>query len=272
MAIELYTQRGALCGAFLAGEFLAGAEGDQVILPASLTLEGDDCDLRVDSDERALSDGSAAWGGQVKARRAVVSGLVGDGTSTPEATRALLRQLRAAAARQDQYLATDQGADHFLRLRLLESCDVRWQALWGRSLAQVRLSWLLADPFWYSTAVGQVHEDLAGAVRVRMGGIHQVARSPVSTAMEPAPAGVAVPTVTLVNETDGGVGLTYSDPAFADGATVVIDCERGTVRRDGVDSIRYLGGRPLRLLPGLNTLSYTGAACAVTIQWRERWI
>ena len=272
MAIELYTQRGALCGTFLAGEFLAGAEGDQVILPASLTLEGDDCDLRVDSDERALSDGSAAWGGQVKARRAVVSGLVGDGTSTPEATRALLRQLRAAAARQDQYLATDQGADHFLRLRLLESCDVRWQALWGRSLAQVRLSWLLADPFWYSTAVGQVHEDLAGAgsIAVDTGDLATWWMPPILTLT--APAGVAVPTVTLVNETDGGVGLTYSDPAFADGATVVIDCERGTVRRDGVDSIRYLGGRPLRLLPGLNTLSYTGAACAVTIQWRERWI
>jgi hypothetical protein len=272
MAIELYTQRGALCGTFLAGEFVAGAEGDQFILPASLTLEGDDFDLRVDSDERALADGSAAWGGQVRARKAVVSGLVGDGTSTPEATRALLRQLRAAAARQDQYLATDQGADHFLRLRLLESCDVRWQALWGRSLAQVRLSWLLADPFWYSDAVGQVHEDLAGSgsISVDTGDLATWWMPPIITLT--APAGESVPSVTLVNQTDGGVGLTYSDPAFADGATVVIDCERGTVRRDGVDSIRYLGGRPLRLLPGLNTLSYTGAACAVSIQWRERWI
>ena len=60
-----------------------------------------DFDLRVDSDERALSDGSAAWGGQVRARKVVVSGLVGDGTSTPEPTRALLRRLRAAAARQN---------------------------------------------------------------------------------------------------------------------------------------------------------------------------
>jgi len=272
MAIELYTQRGALCGAFLSGEMLAGAQGNQVILPASLTLEGDDCDLRVDSDERALSDGSAAWGGQVKARKAVVSGLVGDGTSTPEVTRALLRRLRAAAARQDQYLATEQGADHFLRLRLLESCDVRWQELWGRSLAQVRLSWLLADPFWYADSVGQVHEDLAGSgsISVDTGDLATWWMPPIITLT--APAGESVPSVTLVNQTDGGVGLTYSDPALSDGATVVIDCERGTVTRDGVDSIRYLGGRPLRLLPGLNTLSYTGAACGVTINWRARWI
>lgn len=271
MAIELYTLRGALCGAFVSGEMLAGAEGDQFILPASLTLEGDDFDLRVDSDERALSDGSAAWGGQVKARRAVVSGLVGDGTSDPEPTRALLRRLRAAAARQDQHLATDQGTDHYLRLRLLESCDVRWQDLWGRSLAQVRLSWLLADPFWYADAVGQVHADLAGAgsIAVDTGDLATWWMPPIITLT--APAGESVPSLTLVNETDGGVGLTYSDPAFADGAVVVIDCERGTVRRDGVDSIRYLGGRPLRLLPGENTLSCTGA-CAVSIQWRERWI
>ena len=271
MAIELYTQRGALCGTFLAGEFVAGAEGDQYLLPASLTMEGDDFDLRVDSDERALADGSAAWGGQVRARKAVVSGLVGDGTSDPEPTRALLRRLRAAA-RQNQYLATEQGADHYLRLRLLESCDVRWQDLWGRSLAQVRLTWLLADPFWYSDAVGQVHADLAGAgsIAVDTGDLATWWMPPILTLT--APAGESVPSLTLVNETDGGVGLTYSDPALSDGATVVIDCERGTVTRDGTDSIRYLGGRPLRLLPGENTLSYLGAACGVTIQWRERWI
>jgi hypothetical protein len=270
MAIEIYTQRGALCGRFYCGEMLSGAAGDQYALPDSLTIESDDFDLRVASDERAMSDGSAAWGGQVKARKAVVAGIVGDGTSDPTATAALLRTIRAAAARPDQRL--DAGDGCHLRMRLLESCDTKWQEMWGRSLASMRLSWLLADPFWYADDVGQHVETLTGngSFTVSAGSSATWWMPPVVTIE--APAGASVPSVALVNETDSSVGLTYSDPALTDEASVTIDCEAGTVERDGTDSIRYLSGRPLRLLPGDNVLTYTGAACTMTIQWRERWI
>lgn len=269
MALEIFRTRGAVCGGFVSGEMLAGEVGDQYILPETLVPEADDFSTRVDSERRALTDGEAAWGGQVEARKFSVSGLVG-GDSEAQ-TRALMQAIRARAARPGQKLSIQPGGP-YLHLAFLENFDHKWEALSGRRLVRVAATWLLADPFWYSTAVGQVHADLAGdgSIPVDTGDLATWWMPPVLILT--APAGESVPSVTLVNETDGGVGLTYSDPAFADGAVVVIDCERGTVTRDGTDSIRYLGGRPLRLLPGENTLSYTGAACAVSIQWRERWI
>lgn len=272
MAIQLYTARGAVCGHFLSGEMLCGQAGDQYTLPPTLTLESDDFDLRVDTEERSLSDGSAAWGGQVRARKVSVSGYVGDGSLSPTATRDLLRSIRRAASRQDQHLVLDPDDESCLRLRLLEACDSKWEDGWGRSLASVRLTWLLADPFWYSTSPSSQTEALEGngTLEVDTGDRATWWMAPVITVT--APASAAVTSVRLVNETDDGIGLVYSDPGLEYGASATIDCGTGTVTRAGSSTIRYLSGRPLRLLPGQNVLAYEGAACTLTITWTERWI
>ena len=272
MAIQLYTARGAVCGQFVSGEMLCGQAGDQYTLPPTMTLEAEDFDVRVDTDDRALADGSAAWGGQVKARKVTVSGYVGDGSLDPDATRALLRDLRRAAIRQDQHLVLDPDDEACLRLRLLESCDTKWEDGWGRSLASVRLTWLLADPFWYAVDSSSHTETLTGdgTFTVDTGTLATWWMAPTITIE--APAGESVPSVSLVNETDDGIGLVYSDPGLQDGADATIDCGAGTATRAGSSTIRYLSGRPLRLLPGVNVLAYEGAACTLTITWTERWI
>lgn len=268
--IELYTHRGAVCGMFLCSDMLAGQAGDQYLLPASMTVDGDDFDMRVDSDERALADGSAAWGGQVRARKVSVSGMVGDGSCLDRYTRDLLRRLRRMAARPNQYLSIE--GDSRLCLRLLESCDVRWEPGWSRSLAQVRLTWLLADPFWQASNTREWTETMpgSGTLQFETGMFATWWMPPVVSVR--APDDGSIPSFTLVNHTDQNVGLAYADPGLATGAEVVIDCNTGSVTRGGADTIRYMSGRPLRLLPGDNVLAYTGNPCTITIRWHERWI
>lgn len=270
MAIQIYTTEGAVCGEFVSGEMLCGEEGDQYTLPATLTIENDDADFRFKEEERAFQHGSVAFGQEWEARDITVAGTVKADSATD--ARSLLRAIRKAAARPDQRLRLDADADHYIVAARLRRMDARWVDLTGRTLADVRLVWRATNPFWQAATPGSHTEELTGdgTFTVDTDLLATVPMSPVVTVT--APSSGSVPSVRLTNDTDEGQAFLYEDLQLEDGAVLVIDCGAGIVTRDGENTIRFLSGGWLRLLPGENVLAYEGDACALTLTWRPRWI
>lgn len=264
MSLSIYTEWGAVAGEFLAGDVVAGQEGDQVTLPATLVLQDEDAAYRVETEDLALAHGASVWATGWKGRTLAMAGTLR--ADTAEALHGLLRTLRAAAARVDQWLLVD--GVRMLRLGALQKMDVNLVELWGRTMADVRLAWTVGDPFWYVVPVASHTETPAGD------GTFTVDAGTVATVDMPlriritAPAGASLPSVTLAC---GGRSCTYADPALAGGATVEIDSEAGTVRRDGAPSTRWFAGAWPVLNPGANSWTYAGGACTIEFLWRPRW-
>lgn len=265
----LYTDLGALCGAFTCGDgTTAGDATDAYILPATLTLQSDDADLRFREEQRVWQHGSVPYGEEWDARDIVLAGTVWE-DSTAE-MQALLRALRQKAARPDQRLRIDTGT--YINVSRLRRMDARPVDLTGRSLMDVRLVWRATDPFWYSETQASHVEELSGSdsFTVDTGSTATVDMYPVISIT--APSGGSVSSLTLSNETDDDQAFGYDDAGLTDGASVVIDSGAGTVSRGGTNTIRYYSGGWLRLKPGENTLAYTGNACTITLTWHTRWI
>lgn len=268
MGILLYTEIGAICGTFLSGTTLCGAAGDQYELPDTLVIEGDDSDERWKEEERAWQHGSVLYGEEVEPRDILVSGLVSATTAT--AMQTLVREMREAARRSDQRLRYDE--DFYVNVSRLRRMDVRWEPETGKTLAQVRLVWRAADPFWYATSEASQTENPTGddTLTVDTGTDVTIPMNPVITIT--APPAAAVPSVRLTNQTDDDQAFLYEDLDLENGASVTIDCEAGTVTRGATNTLRYLTGGWLRLLPGSNTIAYEGDACEITLTWKPRWI
>jgi phage-related protein len=82
--------------------------------------------------------------------------------------------------------------------------------------------------------------------------------------------GADVPTITIINLSDSGMRMEYSDPFFVIGDVVEIDCGEGTVKRNGNDTIAYLAQpRFLRLQDIVNEIRVEGATADVTFTWRK---
>ncbi|MBU2487944.1 MAG: phage tail family protein [Proteobacteria bacterium] len=120
----------------------------------------------------------------------------------------------------------------------------------------IEIRFVCPDPFWYS-----VTDDTAAPV--------SITQSPqnisfTSSGGVPAPLKVQCdPTAawadfTLENVTDDGNLFRYADSALVSGTCLVVDATDGTVKRDGLSTIRHYSGAFLRVLPGENTLRYTG--------------
>lgn len=112
------------------------------------------------------------------------------------------------------------------------------------------------DPFWYSTT-----DDTDGGTTITT--------SPQNITFTnngnvPAPLkAVRAPTSacadwTLENATDEDNLFRYADPNLGNGDTATIDAQDGTVERDSINTKRFFSGAFLRVLPGANTITYTG--------------
>jgi hypothetical protein len=87
-----------------------------------------------------------------------------------------------------------------------------------------------------------------------------------------ADQGVDIPTLTITNTTDGSISFEYTDSSFLSGSSLEIDCDAGTVKRDGGDTVENFTGNFLRLLTGSNSIDYEGAACTLTFTFRKKYL
>ncbi|MFH2099464.1 MAG: hypothetical protein ABIJ95_08145 [Pseudomonadota bacterium] len=123
--------------------------------------------------------------------------------------------------------------------------------------AAIEIRFVCPDPFWYSTtddslAATSITTSPQDLVIVNNGTVP----SPLVVQCDPTAAWADF---TLENVTDGGNLCRYADSALGNGDQVILDSRgAGTVERDGENTIRHFSGAWLRILPGNNTIRYTG--------------
>jgi len=120
----------------------------------------------------------------------------------------------------------------------------------------VEIRFVCPDPFWYS-----VTGDGGTPVSITLGtqtiGFTSLGGVPAPLVVQCDPT-AAWADFTIENATDDGNLFRYADSGLVSGARLIVDGRDGTVARDGVSSIRHYSGAFLRVLPGENTLRYTG--------------
>jgi phage-related protein len=162
------------------------------------------------------------------------------------------------------------AVDRYIEVRTPDiDCE---DEIYGASV-KVTLTFIAAYPFWQDTNLTTTTTVMAGAGSITITGTGSVyIMTPVITIA--ADQGVDVPGIKLLNTNDGGLNLTYNNPYFYAGATLVIDCGAGTIRLNNNNAIEYLqaGSALLRLQPMSNVINYEGAACTISVAFRKVYL
>lgn len=268
--VRLFTSLGSLCGTFRAGEQVAGDPGDVYELPRSLVFLEDNQTGRFRSVDRLLVDGEAVDGWQVDARDITVEGLVT--SDDTEDQRTLLLEMARVAALPNLRLTVEEGPGAtYLRLGRLKDLQRKHSELTGRELTDVRLRWRASDPAWYEARLHSIK--------------FTVTTYSQALSLDPLTGLPAFPTVHIVAPPSGslstvslgstdGRGFSYTDASYLrNGASVIVDCEAGTVNRaTGYNTLHYMVGTFPRLAAGTNVWQYAGGACTITLSWQPRWL
>lgn len=253
------------------------SDGDVYTLPPTLLVESTDFAVKHEVINLAMSNGAKAYGGDlVDAGELEIAGKIW--TPSRAAHRALMDEIRARFQQPGQLLRMEPG--YYVTLdQLKDRVRSRWRPLSGKTFTEISAAFFVGDPFWYSEAEVIQEFELTGddVITVDPSDAALPARtwcSPIITIT--APSSGSVSSVTLRNATDDGLQCRYADLQLRNSASVVIDCVNSTIRRTNgsgtTDTIQYFTGEFLRLLPTLNSISYTGAACTISIRWRARWV
>lgn len=121
---------------------------------------------------------------------------------------------------------------------------------------RVEIDFLCVDPFWYSTTADSVAATSIGTSPKNITFTNNGnVPSPLTIQCDPT---ATWDDFTIANATDGGEILRYRDPGFGSGDQLIINGQEGTVERDSLNTVRYFSGAFLRVLPGSNTITYTG--------------
>jgi len=88
-----------------------------------------------------------------------------------------------------------------------------------------------------------------------------------------ADQGYDLPSIRLTNLSDAGMFFLYENSDFVQGDTLIIDCNAGTVKKNGVDTVAYFTTpRFLRLQNTNNSIIYEGNPCTITFSFRRVYL
>lgn len=267
MAIELFTTQPAYWDSFLWDTTAWDAAGDAYALPASLTLRVDDLDMRYQSADRMLGHGESTNGHFAKGKTLEVKGVIMSDSTDEELT--LTREIAQMAVKPN--LLMRYRSDCYIPV-ILRKRDASPLELSNHEVHNFGLSFYAPSPFWRANASEQHTEILTGDATFTVSVDTSVYPDVVPVITIEAPTVGTVTTWRLENTTDDERFLTYADPSLKNGAVTTLDCSAATASRAGTNTIRYKGGRWLRLLAGDNEFTYTGSACTITITWTPRWL
>lgn len=137
--------------------------------------------------------------------------------------------------------------------------------------ADIEFTLSCPDPHWYYGVTQDTDSDSLASSPLDVVLSHQ-GNVPVPLAVTITPS-ATLSSFTLANVTDGGQIFQYADSGLASGTELVIDADAGTCERDGLNTIRFYTGAWLRLLPGNNTLRYTGpTGGTIEFGWWRRFL
>lgn len=120
---------------------------------------------------------------------------------------------------------------------------------------------LLLDPFLYTEA--STNDEITVDASPKTDTISNHASGAPVFPVITITADTTISSLIIENESDvpdgasDGLQFVYLDPNFVDTDVLIIDCQNGTVKREGVNTIRYFSGSFLKLLAGDNTIKVT---------------
>ncbi|MCX5657843.1 MAG: phage tail family protein [Candidatus Omnitrophica bacterium] len=132
---------------------------------------------------------------------------------------------------------------------------------------EISFKMVALNPFWYYRTITTITEECSETPHdFVINNINSYLIYPVITIT----ANINNSSFSLKNKTDGNALFSYEDIGFLEDDELIIDCQEGTVEREGTDSIRYFDGQFLKLLAGNNELEYTGVAVTLKFEWYRR--
>lgn len=163
-----------------------------------------------------------------------------------------------------------QNRDRQIRIKKIDDISHEYPSNVNYNYGVVTIRMLAVDPFWYGkTAQGKYISIPTGPLEFQWDIGGKVETFPIITITNFADNF----DFKLENETDNSREFRIQDTANLLGMTVTIDCQAGTVMRGTTDIISKFSGLFLRLLGGRSNLfKYTGANCALLMQYFDAWI
>jgi len=217
--------------------------------------------------ERSFAHGAVdgaddKYGVRVVVMRGIISG------ETDAEFRTAWENLKTWLAKSDLKLYFNSDS-RFVNVKKIRSISEPYRDGLFFRYAEIMFECLCLDPFIYEATETQVQENITGSP--------QAINVTNSGNVEVFPEITIVPSadnfdLTLKNTSDDNRLFRYQDTFFENGDTLVVDCKIGTVQRNSVNTIHNFTGSFLRLLPGANSLEYTGANGTITIKFRNRYI
>lgn len=175
--------------------------------------------------------------------------------------------LMSALSRQDQQLFI--RPDRYLNLARMDK--VTRNHLGGHQFtwSQVTASLIATDPFWYAVApVSQSSAITASPTSIIINNPGNI-DTPLTVSIA---ASADCSAVTVTNKTDSNRKFALADVQLVSGQAAVINAALGTVYRGTSNTINTFSGSFLSLLPGENTITYTGGNCTLTLAYTPRWL
>lgn len=242
-------------------------DGNIFALPDGLTsIDIGSIDFRTKQESRAGSHGAAEVGdGKVDKRTLTIDVHVfGQSISDHDYQR---DALMAALSRQDQKLYI--RPDRYINLSRLDKVTQKY--LKGRQFlqSQITAALIASDPFWYaekSVTQEQIITNTPTTIIINNPGNID---TPLTVSIA---ASADCSAVTVTNKTDSNRQFALADVQLVSGQTAVINAALGTVYRGTSNTINTFSGSFLSLLPGENTITYTGGNCTLTLAYTPRWL
>lgn len=122
---------------------------------------------------------------------------------------------------------------------------------------EIEIEFVCPDPFWYYTSDDTATAYISGSPATIAITNNGNVPSPLTITVEPYAVG-GWTDFTIVASTDDSNKFRYMDANFAQNNTLIVNGLTGAVEREGFNTIHFFKGAFLRILPGANSIVYTG--------------
>jgi len=176
-----------------------------------------------------------------------------------------MENLYAAIYKQNQTLYYD--SDQYINIKSISKVTHRFIKGAFERTAEVEIRLFAEDPFFYKNTQSSSFESL-----LTSGQQFDVYNPGKVEAFPIIGMTTRVPNADFsINNITAGLSFSYQDAGFVEGETVLFNCQEGTVKRGGVDKIRYFDGAFIYLESGTNTFEFVGTTiCGISFLFYER--
>lgn len=241
--------------------------GSIYALPEGKTsIDGLGTDFRTKQEDRAGSHGSVEIGDGKAGKKNITIDVHIFGQSIADHDYQY-DELMAALSRRDQQLYI--RPDRYINLARMDK--VTRKNIGGHQFrySQVTAVMIATDPFFYAVqTVSQARAIASTPTTVTINNLGNI-DAPLIVSIA---ASADCSAVTVTNETDSNRQFALADVQLVAGQTAVVNAALGTVYRGTSNTINTFSGSFLSLLPGENTITYTGGNCTLTLGYTPRWL